>query len=410
MASWSDLLDYSLTSLRHRSLRSWLTVLGIVIGIAAIVSLIAIAQGLELTVKEQISAFGPRLVAVVPGDINKQVASFQGGPNRPPSAGKLFENDAKRLDRIPGVERLSQVLVIRSAVSYQGQSVSTSVGGVQPEVFTYQVLNLSEGRYLVDGDRRVVVVGAAVADGSSVFKKTLGVGSTLRLGTQGTPFRVVGVLSKAGNIGGSTSDQVIYIPIDDARELAGDSIAQHEITGIRFMVAEGFDINQTLDAAEAELMSAHHVNADDKDFSLVTSDFILKTIGAVLGVVTLTLGLVASISLLVGGIGVANTMSMSVLERTREIGTLKAIGASDGVVMRLFLIESALIGMAGGLIGLFIGWLLSLAIGLFGFQAVVSPVLALGAIFFSAIVGLVAGLMPARRAAQMPPMEALRYE
>jgi len=410
MASWSDLLDYSLTSLRSRSLRSWLTVLGIVIGIAAIVSLISIAQGLEATVKDQISAFGARSVAVVPGDINKQVASFSGGPNRPPAGGKLFENDAKRLERIAGIERISSVLSVRADVRYQTYSITSSVGGVEPAVFTYQILNLSEGRYLADGDRRVAVVGAELADGVTVFKRPLGVGSTLRIGTDSTPFRVVGVLAKQGRGAGGSTDQVIYIPIEDARELAGNTIADHEISGIRFIVSDGFDMNETLDQAQDQLMAAHHVNADNKDFSFVTADFILKTVGQVLDFVTITLGLVASISLLVGGIGVANTMSMSVLERTKEIGTLKAIGASDSAVLRLFLLESALIGITGGLIGLFIGAFVAFIINLFGFKAMVSLELAVGAVFFSALIGIIAGYLPARRAASMPPIEALRYE
>ncbi len=410
MASWPDLLEYSLTSLRHRSLRSWLTVLGIVIGIASIVSLIAIAQGLESSVRDQISAFGPRMVAVVPGDINKQVASMQGGPTRPPAGGKLFENDAKRLERIAGVERLSRVLSVRSDVSYQGTSITTSVGGVEPMMFTYQVLNLSDGRYLVDGDKRVAVVGADIADGTTVFKKPMGVGSTLRLGGAGTPFRVVGVLAKQGRGASGSMDQIIYIPLDDARTLAGESIAEHELSGIRFMVADGFDMNQTLDTAQAELLSAHRVNLDDKDFSFITADFILKTVGSILGIVTITLGLVASISLLVGGIGVANTMSMSVLERTREIGTLKAVGATNSVVLRLFLLESALIGLSGGILGLLLGMLVGLVVTLMGFKSLVSPELALFALFFSALVGIIAGFIPARRAAIMPPMVALRYE
>ncbi|VVB56916.1 MacB-like periplasmic core domain protein [uncultured archaeon] len=407
MASSLDLLDYSFTSLKHRSMRSWLTVLGIVIGIAAIVSLIAISAGLQASVTKSLDAFGSRTVIVIPGDVSKGGGSFSSA-GAGADAGKLYDNDAKRLERIPGVEKISRMVMLRPSIVFKNQSISASVSGIEAVDYSEMFdVTLSSGRYLTEADRRVVIIGSNYAD-TSVFKQPMAVGSVVYLGAEQTPYRVIGVLERKGD---SDTDLAFYIPLEDARALAGHTLAKGEVSAILFRVLPSFDFHDVLGQCEAELLSAHHISADDKDFSFITADFIRGQMDMILGAVTLFLGFVASISLLVGGVNVANTMFMTVLERTREIGTLKAIGASESVILRLFLIESALLGLGGGLIGALIGVLVSTGISATGLLTpIVSPELVFGACLFSTLLGLGSGFIPARNASRLTPVEALRFE
>jgi len=407
MASPADLFGYAITSLLHRQLRSWLTVLGIVIGIASIVALMSIAQGLNDYINDQLASIGSRFVAITPGSAASQ-ASF-GDPTRPPSAGKLFENDRRRIERISGVEFVSSVITARVDARYRDDAVSFSVIGVEPDIFSQtQVLELSSGRFLTTTDKRTMVIGDAIANGD-VFKNDIATGSVVRLGAEQTPYRVVGVLKK-GTGASSQVDNQVYIMMDDARALAGESLAENEISAIRLTVKEGADYNQTVDQINNELLSAHKTREEDKDFTIITSDYIVAQVNQITGLLTAFLLGISGISLVVGGIGIANTMFMSVLERTREIGTLKAIGASRAIILNIFLIESGMIGMLGGAIGATLGAILALVAKALGAPVTVKWEFIAFAIFFSFIVGLVSGYVPARRGAMMRAIDALRDE
>lgn len=405
MVDHKELFLYSMNNMMRRKLRSWLTVIGIVIGIAAIVTLISIAQGLSDSINSQLKSFGSNTVVVVPGDVSKQL-SLAG--SYAPTLGKLFLNDKERIKRIAGVDLLSSVINVRSTVDFKGNLATASVSGVEPSVFEgSQTIELEQGRFLTDSDRHTAVIGYNIAY-STFGKQKVQVGSVLSIGKDNEKFRVVGVLKKSGSSGGT--DSAIYIPLDDARKLSAGSLADNEVSGIRFVVKEGFDVQEVVDSANSELLSAHHVREEDKDFSFLTAAYLQQQVGVITGLLTLFLGGVAGISLIVGGVGIANTMFMSVLERTREIGILKSIGATNEAIQEAFLIESGLIGLAGGLIGVFLGLLFSLAGSALGVPASLSIWLALFAISFSFIVGLLSGYLPARNASRLPAIAALRYE
>jgi len=247
------------------------------------------------------------------------------------------------------------------------------------------------------------VVGLRYSD-KSIFKRdAMAVGSVFYLGEQKKPFRVVGILDASNSV----SKSMLIIPFDDAKELAGDTIAKDELSSVRFQVAEGYDFDGTIDDVTWALASSRGVKLEKKDFSIVTSAFILQQVGQIIGVLTAFLGFITAVSLVVGGVGVANTMYMSVMERTREIGTLRAIGASSNVILMLVVIESAIIGLAGGIIGLFIGWLASVIVSYFGFKAVVSIWLAASALLCSVFLGVLSGFLPAKKAAAMSPVVAM---
>ncbi len=394
-------------SLRHRSIRSWLTVLGIVIGIAAIVALISISAGLQREVNKSLDSFGSRTVIVIPGDISKGSSMSSGGAGA--DVGKLYDNDAKRLERIGGVDKVSRSIILRPSIQFKDQSISASITGIEAVDYSDMFdVSLTSGRFLTDSDRRVVIIGANYAETGTVFKQPMSVGSLVYLGSQRTPFRVIGILEKKGD---SDTDLAFYIPFEDARALAGSTMAKNEVSAILLRVLPTFDFKEVLAQCEAELLSAHRLMADNKDFSFITADFIRGQMDAILGFVTLFLGFVASISLLVGGVNVANTMFMTVIERTREIGTLKAIGASENTILRLFMIESGLLGLGGGIFGALLGAGVAQVISASGIlTTVVSPELVIGACLFSTLLGLASGFIPARNASRLTPVDALRFE
>jgi putative ABC transport system permease protein len=408
-ASRADLFAYSLDNLKHRQLRSWLTVLGIVVGIAAVVTLISISLGLAKSIDDQLSQFGSKTIAVVPGDINKQM-SFTGGSGRPPALGKLFTTDVDRIKRIDGVEYISGAISITSGMSFKNKDISVGISGIEPNIFKQtQVLDIASGRFLTDTDRGGVVIGDGLAN--EIFNKDkVLVGSVVRFGTENQEFRVVGVLKKGGGASGSAIDSSVFMHIDDARKLAGDSIAKNEVSAIRLTVKDGTSVNDVADKINTELLSAHKVKEDDKDFSVVTSEFIMKQVGQITALLSIFLGGIASISLVVGGVGIANTMFMAVVERTKEIGIMKAVGASNGAILEAFLIESGLIGLGGGIIGIIIGSFFAFIVSFFGIPFVMPLELVLGTAAFSLLVGLASGYVPARNAAKLQPVEALRFE
>ncbi len=402
MASWGDLLNYAFISLRHRSLRSYLTVLGIVIGVAAVVSLISISDGLMASVAEQLEAFGPRNAVVTPGDISGMAMS--GGGYAPPSQGKLFEKDLERVRSIPGTIYVSRTLSVRMPLEFKDETITATANGIEPEPFLKMMkISVSEGRFLDENDHGTAVIGRNYADKSIFKRNAMSVGSVFYLGENKKKFRVVGILDSSSSV----SKSMLVIPFDDAKELAGDTIMENELSSIRFAVAEGYNFDATIDDVTWTLASSRSVKTDKKDFSIVTSAFILQQVGQIIGVLTAFLGFIIAVSVVVGGVGVANTMYMAVVEKTKEIGTLRAIGASSHVILMLIVLESAILGLAGGAIGLFIGWLISLIVSFFGFKAVISVWLAFSALLFSVLLGVVFGFLPARKAAKLSPVVAM---
>jgi putative ABC transport system permease protein len=405
MASHTDIARYVAGNIAHRQLRSWLTVLGIVIGIGAIVALISIAQGVTNDINRQLEQFGKDMIIISPG--NLRLGAGGGPPGvRPPSVGKLFENDAKRLEKIGGVRSVSKVANGRPTVSFKEQNISAPVSGVEPSMFLdMPSLEIESGRALADGDRHVAVMGGQVAQ--DMFDKPVSLNSIIYI--QGEKYRVVGLIKRSGNSFSGT-DGATYIPYDDAKKIYAKTLLKGEITAINVRTKPGFEAKDVAAEVEFELRAAHRVDEESQDFTLITSDFINEQVGAITGLLTLFLGGIASISLVVGGVGVANTMFMAVMERTREIGVLKAVGATSADILEIFMVEAGIIGLVGGTIGTLFGAAIAFVVTLFGVSASVTWELALFALSFSVGVGIVSGYVPAKNASKLPAVEALRYE
>ena len=399
----SDMVSYSLNALQYRKLRSWLTVLGIVVGIATIVILIGLVQGLKDDITEELEGFGASTIIVTPRSTSTVV-----GSSFMPTQGKLYLNDYERIKRLGAIEYITPVIIGRTYADYRDHELTLSVYGIYPEVFkqTTDSVELESGRFLTDADRKSVVIGYNIAH--DLFDDELQVSSKLYL--SGEPYTVVGVLKKTGSAF-TSFDDAVFIPFEEAETMFSDTMAEDEVTAIRITVKEDEDPEEVSDEIETILLAAHHVTEDEKDFSIVTSAFINQQLDSITELLTLFMGAIAGIALIVGGVGISNTMFMSILERTKEIGTIKALGATPTEIERLFLVESSLIGLIGGFAGLILAFALIWVIDASGIAAATFvPWVAFGALAFSVIIGIAAGVFPARQGARLDPIEALRYE
>ncbi len=406
-----ETVQYAAKSLHQRKMRSWLTILGIVIGIAAVVSLLAIGEGFNEQVSEQLGSLGSNTVFVTPlSDSASSSAVFSGGPGSLATSGKLFQKDADRLERIAEIDVIARLLIGRASIGFKDKDISAQVSGIEPGVFEETTaIEIEEGRFLSSGDQKVAVIGASVAEDFFDNHK-VGVNSFLTINDK--KFRVIGILKKSGGGFGPTSqtDTGIYVLFEDAQDLFSDSLAENEIGAIALTLKEGSDIDEVTDAITTEIAASHKVRTDDKDFSVINPKVIQERVGSILGLLTVFLGALAGISLLVGGVGIANSMFTSVIERTREIGVLKAVGATRDDILKIFIYESVFLGMAGGIGGVLVGSAIALLAQFFGAPAAIKLEILLFGIVFSSVVGLISGFIPARRAADLSPVDALRYE
>jgi len=411
------MMDYLMLipiNIKHRSLRSWLTLLGIIVGVIAIVVMISLGDGLKHTVTKQLEEFGPQNIIILPGSLKSMIGM---GAQYRPQQGKLYESDVDRIQRIPGIVFTSRMLIVpRCKIRYKGEEIYMAPAGMESNLFTSGIMpqySPAKGRIFKDNEKNVVLIGHDFA--YNVFDKPINVNSYIYINDK--KYRVVGIMKKIGGMSGSSGDdQMIAIPYSTARDIVDDLglMGKNEISAVYVRVADGFDPEDVADRIEFELRSAHKVKEDD--FTVMTSEYIMEQINTILGVITIFLGTIAGISLLVSAVGVSNTMFTAVLERTKEIGIIKALGAKNHQILMLFLTESAMLCGLGGLIGLVLSFLLiygfnyvSVMFNL-GVEAIMTPWLAVGAFIFSLLIGVVAGISPAWKASKFNPVDALRYE
>ena len=401
----------ALESISGNKLRSGLTVLGIVIGVAAVIAMLAVGRGAQESITGSINSIGTNLLVVFPG--NKDQNIF-----RP-----LTVRDADALSNqlaAPSIEAVAPTLEIGGEVAYGGNQTSSQLFGVTPEYFQVRNVNLAEGEFISEehvlGRASVVLLGPEVAQ--ELFGHTDGItGETVRI--EGKPFRVIGVLeSKGGGAFGSEDNQMI-VPLTTAKaRLMGPKSGQtgERVDAIYVQAAGGEVVSQAMEEIGQVLRARHRTTDGADDFTIFTQQDLLAEAESITNVLTIFLGGIAGISLLVGGIGIMNIMLVSVTERTHEIGLRKALGARKRDILTQFLTESSLLSLIGGMIGILLGWLISLIVGQIAAanDAPFMPVVALDAILlatlFSAAIGLFFGIYPANRAARLEPVEALRYE
>ncbi|MBI2445355.1 ABC transporter permease [Candidatus Micrarchaeota archaeon] len=421
-----DAAEYAYLNLRARKLRSWLTILGIIIGVASIVTLISLANGVNERITNQLSGLGDNIIQITPGGTRSMRVGggfgFAGGPPAGGGAagGRAFSmggfgqdeaqpltfNDADELARLDGVAYVDARISLRGTAVLKGRNASVSLTGVDPAAFrAMSTTPLAQGRALGASDRYAAVLGFRLYNSTFANQELLNRQLQITINGSAYAFRVVGFLEQSSG-SFSVSDNAIYIPLSVAKSItSGADPAQ-----VILMTQAGAATDDVATRAEARLLDLHRKTADTEDFTITTAATIQSTVSQVTDLLTLFLGGIAAISLIVGGIGVANTMFMSVLERTREIGTLKALGMRDNEITRLFLFEAAAIGLVGGLIGVALSFGLSAILSAAGVPTLITFDLVLLGLFFSAGVGVVSGIVPARNAARLEPVEALRYE
>jgi putative ABC transport system permease protein len=428
-----DILKLSLNSLTHRGLRSWLTILGIIIGVAAVIAMLSISAGMSQNMKAQLSSFGTDVITVSAGRIRAQgpeggfAGRFQPGGEFSQTTGsssststpKLTDKDITAILTAQGVESVSGIISGRAQAQYLAQTVTTTVEGVDPTAWNSMTTSkLESGRFLETGDGASVLIGYNVAH--EIFGTNLTVDSPIKIG--GKTYNVIGILQQSGTGGFGGDDRTVFMTLAAARDVV-TGLDSDQYSSIQVKVTNTNLVDQIIQNIDSVLYTSRMVTSDTADFTVTSPTAMLQTIQSTMATLTFFLTGIAAISLLVGAIGIANTMFMSVMERTRLIGILKSIGTKNSEIMKLFITESGIIGLMGGLLGVFLGLIVvgiisNVGISIMGMGrlgtstsvAVVTPDLVAFALLFSTIIGIVSGLIPARKAATLQIVEAMRSE
>ncbi|MBI5355170.1 MAG: ABC transporter permease [Candidatus Aenigmarchaeota archaeon] len=400
-----NLISLTFSSIRQRRTRSWLTVTGIVIGIAAVISLVSITMGMQSAIVGQLQTFGLDKIGVMPGS-----SFIEGGaPEAAMQRGttQLSKDDVEVVKKVNGIDSVTAFYSQGADVTFGRQTKRLTVMGldmnIEDVISNVQGLEIKYGRELRKGDSGKAIIGGTIA--KEAFEKEVRLGTKFTI--EGKKFEIIGILTQSGD---PSADRTVMMPIDEVRNLFGVGEA------ISFIWSKVSTNRNNIDVAKAvEKKLEDHRGR--KDFSVITPQQAVERIGSVLGILQIVLVGVASISLIVGGVGIMNTMYTSVLERTKEIGVMKAVGATNSDIMKIFVLESGIIGVVGGSIGIILGVIIAKAIeaiaanaGFSILKAYLSPDLIVFGFAFSLFIGILSGILPARRASRLDPVDAMRYE
>ncbi|MBW2963571.1 ABC transporter permease [Candidatus Woesearchaeota archaeon] len=400
-----DYTKFAFRTFKVRGIRTFLTMLGIFVGIAAIVSLISLGQGLENAITEQFEMLGTNKIIVSPA------GTFFGFGGE--ASSDLTEDDLDIINKVKGVKTAGGMLYKFANVKFGNEIKYTFVIGLPLDESGQIIQDMSgfdveKGRDLKEGDKYKVTVGDFLAQGD-FFEKKVQVRDKIEI--EGQEFSVIGQVARIGN---PADDSQVYIPMETARELFDEPL---KLDFIMLEGVKGIDMADLAEDIEKDLRKHRGVKEGEEDFNVQTFEELMDTYSTILVIVQAVLIGIASISLLVGGVGIMNTMYTSVLERTNEIGVMKAIGAQNKDILAIFLIESGFLGLIGGVIGILIGVGIGKLVefgaaqqGLDILKASFPWYLILGALLFSFLVGAISGVAPARQASKLKPVDALRYE
>jgi putative ABC transport system permease protein len=405
----------ALNMLVHSKLRSWLTIIGIVIGVGAVVGIVSLGQAMQENVQSRLSTLDLAHITITPGYSRAQGGGFGGGRfggGGTTTTVTLTNKDVNALRGISDIKYMAGQVSGRVNVSYNAQSASLSISGVDPQVWNeMNTMTIDTGRFLEPSDNYVAIIGSGVATG--IYKKNIGVNQIIEVANKSV--RVVGILTSQG---GSADNQII-IPINAAVNLITNA-QKNQYDSIQVEAQSPDVVNDTVTVITSKLMMSRHDNTpSDQDFTVSATATMASTVTALVDSMTLFLGAIAAVSLLVGAVGIANTMFTSVLEKTKEIGTMKAIGAKNRDILMIFLVNSAMVGFVGGVLGVILGSFLSLFFPMLGLTFIrggggasmsLSPILIFSGIALAVLVGVISGVVPAYRASKLKPVDALRYE
>jgi putative ABC transport system permease protein len=410
MKKWLEPLSNAWEGVRTHKLRSSLTILGIVIGVAAVITLMSIGRGTSAEILSRIESLGSNLVLITPGAVSERGVMSAAG-----SAANLTLEDAAAIsEQVPHVTAVAPSSSARSQLIAGGKNTNASVIGITSEYQQVYNLKTAEGAFISPSNYQdaanVAVIGATVKD--DLFSGVDPIGQQIRMGN--SIVSVMGVLESQGASMMGSTDDAILVPLTTLQQTISQrltSTGEHVVSSVAITVSDQKQSADVVSEVTSLLRSRHQLAAGAADdFTVRSMEELVGTVTAMSNTMTNLLGAIAGISLLVGGIGVMNIMLVSVVERTREIGIRKALGAKERNIWSQFLTESAFLSLSGGLIGVAVGWAVSMIVSSRGTPTLVSPDIIVLAVSVSIGIGLAFGFLPARRAARLNPIEALRYE
>lgn len=401
----------SFTNLAANKTRSFLTMLGIIIGVGSVITIMAVGAGAKSFVFNQIESFGTNLIGILPGASEEEA---------PPASvfgiviTTLTYDDAREIKKIPHITAVTPYVNGNAVVSYENRSKNADFAGVSSDFINLENASVSKGRFLAaeedESVSKVAVLGSEVSN--KLFKEEDPIGKRIKINQES--FAVVGVMKKRGSSFLSNQDNQIFVPVKTAQKIL---LGINHVSFIRGKVDEKKNIPMVVDEVKKLLLKRHNIKDPNKaDFSIRSMEQALDIIGNVTNALNLFLGAIAAISLIVGGIGIMNIMLVSVTERTREIGLRKAVGAKNGSILGQFLFEAVILTFVGGFLGIIIGVIFSALIAFaaqyvgYHWELIVTPFSVFISVFVAVLIGLIFGYYPARKAAKMNAIEALRYE